>query len=109
MIGRRTDLERPTLQAAEFIRLACGLTEFGGEHLASRAQDRETATRRRLIATFGVERWRQKGTALASVLDKSPDVVSWRFGEGVRRRLEDDGFAERIDRLDEDLSTCRGF
>jgi len=102
--GRTTDLERASLDAPQFVRRACELAGFDVEHLASRARDRETASRRRLIVTLGVERWRQKGTALASVLKKNPDVVSWWVGEGIRRRLEDDEFAERIDRLDEALS-----
>ena len=38
---------------------------------------------RRLVVTLGVERWRQRGTALAEVLQKNADVVSWWVGEGV--------------------------
>ena len=102
--GRTTDIERPSLDASDFVRTACDSAGFDAEHLASRARDRETASRRRLIVTLGVERWRQKGTALASVLRKNPDVVSWWVGEGIRRRLEDDEFALKIDLLDEALS-----
>ena len=47
-----------------------------------------------------MERWSQKGTELAAVLGKNPDVVSWWAGQGVRRRLEDAGFAQRLDDLD---------
>jgi len=52
--------------------------------------------------------WRRtvapKGTALARVLNKNPDVVSWWFGEGKRTRLEDEKFAVKFDKLDEELS-----
>ena len=105
LLGRSTDLDRPTLEAGEFIRRVCELADFDVEHLASRARDRETAGKRRLVATLGVERWRQKGKELAAVLNKNPDVVSWWVGEGIRRRLEDEEFAAELDRLDRELST----
>jgi REP element-mobilizing transposase RayT len=104
VLGRSTDLERPTLEGEEFIRQICELADFDVEHLASRARDRGTAAKRRLVVTLGVERWRQKGTGLAAVLNKNPDVVSWWVGEGVRRRLEDQEFAAELDRLDRELS-----
>ena len=104
VLGRSTDLERPTLEACEFVRRVCELADFDFEVLASKARDRDTAGKRRIIATLGVERWRQKGTELAAVLKKNQDVVSWWVGEGVRRRLEDEAFAAEIDRLDKKLS-----
>jgi len=104
VLGRSTDLERPTLEAEEFIQRVCLLAGFDSEHLASRARDRDTAGKRRLVVTLGVERWRQKGTALAMVLKKNPDVVSWWVGEGIRRRLEDEEFATKLDKLDTELS-----
>ena len=104
VMGRSTDLERPALKADEFVRRVCELADFNFEVLASKARDRDTAGKRRIIATLGVERWRQKGTKLAAVLKKNQDVVSWWVGEGVRRRLEDEAFAAEIDRLDKELS-----
>ena len=104
ILGRSTDLERPTLEAEEFIRRVCELADFDFEYLASRARDRDTAGKRRMVATLGVERWRQKGKGMAAVLKKNPDVVSWWVGEGIRRRLEDEEFAAEIDRLDKKLS-----
>ncbi len=67
VLGRSTDLERPTLEAAEFIRQVCELADYDFEHIASRARDSDTAGKRRLIVTLGVERWRQKGRAMAAV------------------------------------------
>ena len=104
VLGRSTDLERPSLEAYEYIQQVCELAGFEAEHLASRARDRHTAANRRLVVTLGVERWHQKGTALASVLNKNTDVVSWWVGEGIRRRLEDEQFATELDRLDRNLS-----
>jgi len=57
------------------------------------------------VVTLGVERWRQGRTALANVLLKNPDVVSWWVGEGVKRRLEEGEFADELDRLDRQLTT----
>jgi hypothetical protein len=74
------------------------------EQLVSRARDRGTADARKLVATLGVERWRQKRTALAAVLNKNPDVVSFWAGEGARRRQEDADYAAKLDEFDKRLS-----
>jgi len=103
-LGRSTDLERPTLEAGRFVELVCGLLGVEPEQLASRARDRQTASLRRLVVTLGVERWRQGRTALARVLLKNPDVVSWWVGEGAKRRLEEEEFANELDRLDRELA-----
>ncbi len=66
--------------------------------------DGETAALRRIVATLGVERWEQRGTELAKVLNKNADVVSWWVGQGVRRRQEDPGFAQRLEELDAQLA-----
>ena len=52
----------------------------------------------------GVGRWSQPGSELARVLGRSPDVVSWWVGEGVRQRLGDPDFARRLDDIAEALS-----
>ena len=107
--GRTTDLERPRLEANEFIRRVCELAGFDFDQLASRARDRNTANARKVVATLGVERWSQRRTALAAVLNKNPDVVSFWAGEGARRRQEDPDYAAMLDELDGRLSaslTC---
>ncbi len=50
--------------------------------------------------TLGIERWSHRGTRLAAALGKSPVVVGYWAGEGVRRRLEEPDFARSIDDLD---------
>jgi len=104
LLGRSTDLERPTLEAERFVGLVCDLLGVGVENLASRARDSQTALTRRLVVTLGIERWRQNRTALAGVLLKNADVVSWWAGEGARRRIEDEGFAKELNRLDRKLA-----
>ena len=103
-LGRSTDLERPTLEAERFVGLVCDLLGVGVERLASRARDSQTALTRRLVVTLGIEGWRQNRTALAGVLLKNADVVSWWAGEGARRRIEDEGFAKELNRLDRKLA-----
>ncbi|RLE24014.1 MAG: hypothetical protein DRJ65_10705 [Acidobacteria bacterium] len=104
-LGRSTGLGRPALEAAQFIKLVCEIAEFDQDQLASRVRDRQTATMRRMVVTLGVERWEQRGAALAEVLNKNPDVVSWWVGEGIRLRLNDSDFAAELDRLDAQLSS----
>jgi REP element-mobilizing transposase RayT len=98
--GRTTDLERPRMEADAFVRRACDLAGFDLHQLASRARDRTTADARKLVATLGVERWGQSRTALATVLNKNPDVVSVWAGEGGRRRQLDPDYAAKLDELD---------
>ena len=104
--GRSTGLERPRLEADEFIRRVCDLAGFDVDQLASRARDCGTADARKLVATLGVERWRQNRTELAAVLNKNPDVVSYWAGEGARRRQEDADYTAKLDELDERLSAA---
>jgi len=92
--------------AKEFIRRVCELAGFDPDQLASRSRDRATANARKVVATLGVERWRQKRTALAAVLNKNPDVVSFWAGEGARRRQEEPDHAAKLDELDERLSAA---
>lgn len=104
ILGRSTGRERPTLPADRFLEDACRLLGVDLDRLASRARDRSTSEMRRIVVTLGVERWAQRGSDLARVLRKSPDVVSWLVGQGVRRRLGDPPFARRIDDLDRALA-----
>ena len=104
VLGRTTDLERPALEADEFVDRICELAGFDPDQLTSRARDRGTANARKVVATLGVERWSQKRTALAAVLNKNPDVVSFWAGEGARRRQEDPEYAAMLDELDGRLS-----
>jgi hypothetical protein len=104
-MSRTTDLERPRSEAEEFVRRICGLAGFDVEQLPSRARDRSTADARKVLATLGVERWGQKRTALASVLNKNPDVVSFWAGDGARRRKQDPDYKSTLDALDQRLSS----
>jgi hypothetical protein len=92
------------MEADEFIRRVCELAGFDVEQIASSTRDRRTTDTRKVVATLGVERWRQSRIALAAVLNKNPDVVSFWAGEGARRRQEDAEYAAKLNELDERLS-----
>jgi REP element-mobilizing transposase RayT len=104
-LGRSTDLERPSLNPGVFLEVVCELLGVDAERVASRVRDRATAAARQKIVTLGVERWRQNRTALARILRKNPDMVSWWAGRGARRRLGDPGYAAELDELDKALAS----
>ena len=108
MLGVTSELERPRLEAARFVAETCRLLGVEPARLASRLRDRPTAELRRLVAALGLERWSQRTSALAEVLGRNPEVVSYWVGEGVRRRLADPGFAGRLDDLDRALAEVVG-
>ena len=104
VLGRSSGRERPCLAAERFVAEICRLLEIGVELVASPLKDPRAVRARRVISVLGVERWSQPGSELARVLGRSPDVVSWWVGEGVRQRLGDPDFARRLDDIDEALS-----
>jgi REP element-mobilizing transposase RayT len=104
-LGRSTGLERPTLEPTDFVETVCDLLEVDMAVVCSRARDGQTAAARKLIVTLGVERWRQRRTGLARVLQKNPDVVSWWAGEGAKSRAIDPAYAAELDRLDKGVAT----
>jgi hypothetical protein len=103
-LGRSTGLERPHLEAEEFIVLAGGLLDIEVSRLASKRQDSSTGRLRRMIALCGIERWGQRAGKLASVLSKHPVVVSRWVSEGNRLREEDQEFSAALEALDKALS-----
>jgi hypothetical protein len=58
-----------------------------------------------MVATLGLERWGQRVTDIARVLNQNPDVASQRVGERVRRRLEEPELASRLDDQDRALAS----
>ncbi len=103
-LGRSTDLERPSLESADFFKAVCELLKVDPAVIASRVRDRETAARRKMIVTLGAERWRQSRTGLARVMQKNPDMVSYWAGEGAKSRVNDPEYAAALDQLDEALA-----
>ena len=104
VLGRSTGLERPRLEAEEFVALAIGLLGVEVSQLSSRRQDSSTGKLRRMITSCGLERWGQRATMLAKVLNKHPVVVSRWVSEGSRLREADQGFSSAVEALDKALS-----
>ena len=103
-LGRSTGFERPTLDPAGYLSMASEILGVSEGRLASGRRDRETARFRLLVATVGVERWRQRAGELAASLDKHPVAVSRWVSTGARLRAGDAEFAEDLRHLDEELS-----
>ena len=101
VLGRSTGPERDDLPAEEFISRGAGHLGIDFVDLTSRTRRRHVVEARRLIITLGRERWGQKATSLATALGKSVDTISYIAREGIRRRLEDEDFANRYEALDE--------
>jgi REP element-mobilizing transposase RayT len=102
-LGRSTGHDRPTVRPDLFVLACCELENVDFERVVSRRRDSGTARFRRLIATLGIERWRQRGSELAEVLNKHPDVVSSWASCGSHQRTSDEGWADSIDQLDRRL------
>jgi REP element-mobilizing transposase RayT len=105
VLGRSTDLERPTLDPTVYVKAVCVLLGIEMAVVCSRVRDSGTASARKMIVTLGVERWRQSRVGLARVLQKNPDMVSWWAGEGAKSRTSDPEYAAKLDRLDEALAS----
>jgi hypothetical protein len=103
-LGRSTGLERPSLDADQYLHAACSILDVEIERLASRRRDRETASFRKLVSAVGIERWGQRAGRLASLLDKHTVAVSRWVAEAARQRQSDPEYEKEMKRLDEKLS-----
>ena len=68
------------------------------------------STGRRLLrllhigARYGVAKfWGQRAKDLGTALDKKADTISYLAREGIRQRLEDEGFSGQYEALDEEM------
>ena len=57
-----------------------------------------------MVATLGLQRWRQGAKALADALGVYPDSVGRQAARGQRRALEEEAFAKRLEDLDKRLA-----
>jgi putative transposase len=104
ILGRSTGLERPRLDADEFVTMAGDVLGVDVDQLASSRQDTATAKLRRIVASCGIERWGQRAGEMAKVLRKHPVVVSRWVSEGRQMRDEDGKFSAALEKLDSALS-----
>jgi putative transposase len=103
VLGRSTGPERLPISAEEFVSRCASVLDVDLDDLRGRWRMTPTVEARRMIVALGRERWRQSTKELATALAKSEDVVSYLTREGVRQRLEDEGFARTYEELDQKL------
>ena len=103
-LGRSFGLERPPLEAGDFLELACKILGTDMERLAGTRRDSDTARLRMLVVTVGIERWGQRAGVLATALQKHPDGLSRWVNRGARLRGQDVSFAQATAELDKGLS-----
>ncbi len=99
-LGRSTAPYRPRLGAEEWLAIACAHLCVDRADLEGRGRQREIVWARDLIGLIGVERYGVQVKSLAVALGKSEDGVSLWVRRGVKRRSDDELFAEAADRLD---------
>jgi len=104
VLGRSAGLERPRLEAEDYVALASGLMDVEASQLASRRRDSSTGRLRRIVASCGVERRGKRAAILATVLNKHPVVVSRWVREGSRLREEENESSTVLEELDKALS-----
>ena len=103
MLGGSIGPERSELPAEVFVAKGARHLEIRVADLASRSRQRDIFEARRLILALGRERWGQKAKDLGTALGKKADTISYLAREGIRQRLEDEGFSGRYEALDEEL------
>ena len=70
------------------------------DDLCSRLRGRTLTEARELIVSLGLQRWRQRGSCLASVLGLHPESVSRLSSRGRLKAAEVPDFARRLEDLD---------
>jgi REP element-mobilizing transposase RayT len=102
--GVSSGLERPPIDAAEYLRTACKVIGVEPGDLASKRRGETLTDARMLVACVGIERWRQSPKQLAALLGRHADVVTRWARLGAELRLVDQGFLKRAERLDFDVA-----
>ncbi len=71
------------------------------EELESRTRCWNVSRKRFLVVGIGIERWRQSARALAELLDRRPDLISWWAKRAAELRSQDNRFAKEYAKTDE--------
>lgn len=98
-VGRTTSPERPELRAGEFIERALSALEIGRHEVSGRTKRREVVRAREILMTIGVELYGLRVKDLAAELGVVYDTASLWGRRGARRRVEDRGFAGKVDEV----------
>lgn len=103
-LGRSTALDRPLLDAEDFVERILDVLAIDIEELVGRGKRREVVRAREMLMTLAVERFDLRVRDLANRLGVRYDTASLWGRRGTRRRTDDDGFRRRIDEIDEILA-----
>jgi hypothetical protein len=102
--GLSTGRDRPQISAAEFLERSGRLLGIPAGRLAVQQRDAAATRLRYLMAGVGIERWRQRPTALARCLGGWPEAVGrWALRAG-ELRVTDEAFGAAFESLDEWLA-----
>jgi len=107
-LGRSGGIERPRLEAVDFVRRACAALGVPEERLCGGGLDLEVVRQRHLVAGLAIERWRVRTGQLARLFGRRPEVVSRWVKRAGELRILDDGFREAYDALDAALGDGAG-
>lgn len=102
--GISSGLDRRGMAPDVFVAQACELLGQDVEVLRGKGYSRAESKLRMLIATLGVERWRQTARGLGEVIGRRGDVVSRWVRRGAERRLNEGDFRNLYESLDIRLS-----
>jgi putative transposase len=100
MMGRPTGLERPDIEERVFVTLCAQHLKVPLDDLCSRLRGSTLTEARELIVSLALQRWRQRGSRLASVLGLHPESVSRLSSRGRLKAAEVPEFAVRLEDLD---------
>ncbi len=99
---------RPRLKADDLVRRGAEALGVELEDLRSRGRSPAVVRARELLLVVGVERYGVQVKGLAQALGKSADGMTKALARGSRRRCDEHGFAEELDKLDRSLAETAG-
>jgi len=102
--GVSTGLERPSVNADDFLSLAAEILKMAAEKLTAPGSGHQITRVRSLILALADERWHLSPSSFAPLFRRRNDVVSRWVRWGVQRRMEDQDFRSLHDDLDHELS-----
>jgi putative transposase len=107
VLGRSTGLERPPVDAPEFLDEGAAFLGIRMEDLAGRRRAPGVVRGRELLATLGVERYGLRVGDIAAAFNKSAEAGSRMVSRGIAKRQCDTGFREDLEELDSHIARRR--
>jgi REP element-mobilizing transposase RayT len=99
-LGRSTGLERPSMDAREFLKEGAAFLGIRMADLAGRGRAPDVVRGRELLATLGVERYGLRVGDIAAGFDKSAEAGSRMVSRGIEKRRRDIRFRGDLEDLD---------